>query len=60
MLRVIDQIEARLNLMRITAPAKLAGAGLDLDAAPVVLNAARTAVADGTLGYALLTAVKSP
>jgi arsenite methyltransferase len=60
MLRMIDQIEARLNLLRITAPARLAEAGVDLDAAPAVLNAARTAVADGTLGYSLLTAVKSP
>ncbi|MDI3390320.1 hypothetical protein QIS99_29625 [Streptomyces sp. B-S-A8] len=59
MLRMVDQIEARLNLLRITAPAGLADAGLNLDAAPAVLNAARTAVADGTLGYALLTAVKS-
>ncbi|MBB6415448.1 methyltransferase domain-containing protein [Streptomyces sp. AK010] len=60
MLRMIDQIEARLNLLRITAPARLAEAGVDVDAAPAVLNAARTAVADGTLGYSLLTAVKSP
>ena len=60
MLRMIDQIEARLNLLRITAPARLADAGVDLDTAPAVLNAARAAVADGTLGYALLTAVKSP
>ncbi|MBH1938037.1 class I SAM-dependent methyltransferase [Streptomyces sp. AV19] len=60
MLRMIDQIEARLNLLRITAPARLADAGVDLAAAPAVLAAARAAVADGTLGYALLTAVKSP
>ncbi|MGP4088087.1 class I SAM-dependent methyltransferase [Streptomyces sp. KR55] len=60
MLRMIDQIEARLNLLRITAPTCLADAGVDLTAAPAVLNAARAAVADGTLGYALLTAVKSP
>ncbi|MFI7140860.1 class I SAM-dependent methyltransferase [Streptomyces massasporeus] len=60
MLRMIDQIEARLNLLRITAPARLAEAGVDVDAAPAVLSAARTAVAGGTLGYSLLTAVKSP
>ncbi|MFH8694511.1 class I SAM-dependent methyltransferase [Streptomyces chartreusis] len=58
MLRMIDQIEARLKLLRMTAPAKLTAAGVNLDAAPGVLNAARAAVADGTLGYALLIAEK--
>ncbi|MGP3974816.1 methyltransferase domain-containing protein [Streptomyces sp. 8N114] len=60
MLRMIDQIEARLKLLRMTAPAQLTAAGVDLDTAPKVLGAARTAVADGVLGYALLTAQKSP
>ncbi|MGW6906998.1 class I SAM-dependent methyltransferase [Streptomyces sp. NPDC054940] len=60
LLRMIDQIEARLNLLRITAPGRLADAGVDLTTAPAVLAAARAAVADGTLGYALLAAVKSP
>ncbi|MBW1600359.1 methyltransferase type 11, partial [Streptomyces sp. JJ38] len=48
----------RLNLLRITAPARLAQAGVDLDAAPAVLAAARDAVSDGTLGYGLLIAEK--
>ncbi|WP_327311945.1 class I SAM-dependent methyltransferase [Streptomyces sp. NBC_01235] len=56
MLRMINQIEARLNLLRMTAPDKLTDAGVKLDAAPVVLEAARTAVADGVLGYAMLIA----
>ncbi|MCJ1676961.1 hypothetical protein MTF65_06300 [Streptomyces sp. APSN-46.1] len=56
MLRMIDQIEARLNLLRTTSLDKLTAAGIDLDAAPVVLGATRTAVADGVLGYALLIA----
>ncbi|MET9969237.1 methyltransferase domain-containing protein [Streptomyces sp. NPDC006356] len=60
MMRMIDQIQARLDLLRITAPARLTDAGVDLDAAPAVLDAARAAVTDGVLGYALLTAVKSP
>ncbi|MEU0722795.1 methyltransferase domain-containing protein [Streptomyces sp. NPDC006140] len=60
MLRMIDQIQARMSLLRITAPARLADAGVDLGAAPAVLDAARDAVTDGVLGYALLTAVKSP
>ncbi|MGP3990962.1 class I SAM-dependent methyltransferase [Streptomyces sp. 3N207] len=58
LLRMIDQIEARLNLLRITAPARLTEAGVDLTAAPAVLDAARAAVADGTLGYALLIAAR--
>jgi ubiquinone/menaquinone biosynthesis C-methylase UbiE len=56
MLRMIDQIEARLNLVRMTAPTKLTDAGIDLDASPAVLEAARTAVGTGVLGYALLIA----
>lgn len=59
MVRMIDQIEARLNLLRMTAPDKLTTAGIDLDAAPAVLIAARTAVADGVLGYALLVAERT-
>ncbi|MDH2393953.1 methyltransferase domain-containing protein [Streptomyces sp. HNM0663] len=59
MIRMIDQVQARLDLLRITAPDRLADAGFDLDAAPAVLDAARAAVTDGVLGYALLTAVKS-
>ncbi|WP_405577360.1 methyltransferase domain-containing protein [Streptomyces sp. NBC_01092] len=59
MLRMIDQIEARLNLLRLTAAGRLAAAGLDLDAAPAVLSAARTAVSDGVLGYALLVVERS-
>ncbi|MFI5550460.1 class I SAM-dependent methyltransferase [Streptomyces sp. NPDC051738] len=58
MLRMIDQIEARLNLLRLTAADRLAAAGMDTAAAPAVLNAARTAVSNGALGYALLVAEK--
>ncbi|MFI2347097.1 class I SAM-dependent methyltransferase [Streptomyces sp. NPDC019443] len=58
MLRMIDQIEARLSLLRMTAPDRLTAAGVDLDAAEDVLGAARTAAADGALGYALLIAAK--
>ncbi|GAA4656945.1 hypothetical protein GCM10023347_03890 [Streptomyces chumphonensis] len=60
LLRMIDQIEARLNLARMTAPDRLAAADIDLAAAPTVLAAARSAVADGVLGYALLIAEKPP
>jgi arsenite methyltransferase len=58
MTRMINQIEARLHLLHMTAAAKLTQAGADLDTAPAVLAAARAAVADGTLGYALLIAEK--
>lgn len=58
-LRMIDQIEARLNVLRMTAVDRLTAAGVDLDAAPAVLGAARTAVADGALGYGLLVAEKT-
>nr|WP_238362795.1 hypothetical protein [Actinopolymorpha pittospori] len=60
MIRMIDQIEARLNLLRMTAANRLDDVGLDLDAAPAVLAAARAAVTDGNLGYALLIAEKLP
>ncbi|MFW6692836.1 class I SAM-dependent methyltransferase [Streptomyces sp. MAR4 CNX-425] len=60
MSRMVDQIEARLNLLRLTAADRLTAAGIDLGAAPAALAAARAAVADGTLGYALLIAEKSP
>ncbi|MET9862926.1 hypothetical protein ABZY93_27245 [Streptomyces smyrnaeus] len=46
----------------LTAPAAriacIADAGVDLAAAPAVLAAARTAVAEGGLGYSLLVAQK--
>lgn len=58
MLRMIDQIEARLNLLRMTAPQQLTDAGVRPDAAPAAFAAARTAVADGVLGYGLLIAEK--
>ncbi|MBW1603484.1 methyltransferase domain-containing protein [Streptomyces sp. JJ66] len=59
MVRMIDQIDARLKLLAMTAPDKLAAAGADPGAARPVLAAARAAVAEGTLGYALLVAEKS-
>ncbi|MEG3632135.1 class I SAM-dependent methyltransferase, partial [Streptomyces poriticola] len=56
--RMIDQIEARLNLLRLTAPAELAAAGLARDDAAGTLTAARRALTDGALGYGLLIAEK--
>ena len=54
--RMIDQIEARLSVVRMTARAKAEALGLDFDRAGPVLAAARAAVTDGALGYALLVA----
>jgi arsenite methyltransferase len=60
MTRMLDQIEARLSLVRVTARAQAERLGVDFDRAPSVLAAARAAIADGTLGYGLLVASKAP
>jgi SAM-dependent methyltransferase len=56
--RMIDEIEARLRLLRMTAPDKLATAGVDVDTVLRYTAVARQAVADGLIGYALLIAEK--
>jgi SAM-dependent methyltransferase len=56
--RMIDEIEARLRLLRMTAPARLADAGVDVDAVLRYTALAKQAVADGFIGYALLIAEK--
>ncbi|MPZ61202.1 MAG: methyltransferase domain-containing protein [Propionibacteriales bacterium] len=58
LLAMLDQIEARLTLVRMTARARAQALGLDFDRAGPVLEAARRAVAEGLLGYALLVAEK--
>lgn len=58
LLRMIDQIEARLTLARLTARDRLEALGIDVGAAGQAFAAARQAVADGILGYALLVAEK--
>jgi hypothetical protein len=55
---MIDQIEARLGVVRMTARDRAEALGLDFDRAPAALAAARRAVGDGVLGYALLVADK--
>jgi arsenite methyltransferase len=54
--RLIDQIEARLALIRMTARAKAEALGLNFEQVGPVLGAARTAAAAGRLGYGLLVA----
>lgn len=56
--RMIDEIEARLRLLRMTAPARLADAGVDVDAVLRYTTLAKQAVTDGLIGYALLIAEK--
>lgn len=56
--RMIDQIEARLGVVRMTARARAEALGIDFTQAPSILAAARAAVADGVLGYAMLVAQK--
>jgi arsenite methyltransferase len=55
---MIDQIEARLAVLRMTAADHLMAAGVNVDAVLRYTAAARRAVADGRLGYALLVAEK--
>ena len=56
--RMVEQIEARLTVLRITARDRLVAAGIDLDRAGPMLAATRRAIEDGVLGYGLLVAEK--
>ncbi|WP_235883363.1 hypothetical protein [Saccharopolyspora elongata] len=55
---MIDTIEARLKLLRMTAPGQLDAAGVDVDAVLRHTRLAAEATANGTLGYAHLIAEK--
>ena len=57
--RMVRQIEARLELLRITARPRLEEAGIDFARVRPVLDAAHTAVRDGILGYVLIIAEKT-
>ncbi|WP_092536582.1 class I SAM-dependent methyltransferase [Amycolatopsis arida] len=58
LLTMIDEIEARLRLLRMTAADRLAAAGVDVAAVLRYTALARRGVADGLLGYALIVAEK--
>lgn len=60
MTHMIDQIQARLTVVQLTARdrAEAHGLNLDLDRAEPVFAAARAAISDGALGYGLLVARK--
>ncbi|GIH19554.1 methyltransferase domain-containing protein [Rugosimonospora africana] len=56
---MLDQIEARLMLVRMTARDQAEALGVDFDRAPTLIAAARAAIGDGVIGYALITAQKT-
>lgn len=56
--QMISQIDARLRLLRMTAPGRLDSAGIDAGAVLRYTGLARQAVADGLIGYRLLIAEK--
>jgi arsenite methyltransferase len=56
--QMIDQIEARLAMLRMTAAGRLTAAGVNVDAVLHYTALARQAAAGGLLGYALLVAEK--
>ncbi|MFC7344766.1 class I SAM-dependent methyltransferase [Saccharopolyspora griseoalba] len=55
---MISTIEARLKFLRMTDPARLTRAGVDVEAVLHHTRLAAEATADGALGYALITAEK--
>ncbi|WP_238847233.1 DVU_1556 family methyltransferase [Nocardia arthritidis] len=57
---MLGHIEARLALLRTTAPEQLADTGLDRATTTRYLRSARQAVANGRLGYTMIVAEKSP
>lgn len=56
--RMIDQIEARLELLRMTSRSRVKSLGVDFGRVKPVLAAARRAVDDETLDYVLMIAEK--
>ncbi|WP_116244611.1 class I SAM-dependent methyltransferase [Nocardiopsis sp. FIRDI 009] len=56
LVRMIDRIDARIRLLAMASPARMAEAGVDADAVAPYLSAARRAAAAGDIGYALLVA----
>jgi hypothetical protein len=55
---MIEQIEARLTVLRMSAAGRLAAAGVDADAVMRYTALAKQAVADGLIGYCMLVAEK--
>jgi arsenite methyltransferase len=58
LVRMIDQVEARLHLARMARTPELVAAGINGDTALEFIDIARRAVTDKLLGYALIVAEK--
>ena len=56
--RVVDQIGAILDLLKLTSRSQIEALGVDFGRVGPVLDATRVAVADGVLDYVLLVAEK--
>jgi len=56
--QMIEQIEARLTVLRMSAAGRLAAAQADLDAVMRYTALAKQAVTDGLIGYCMLVAEK--
>lgn len=57
--RMVEQVDARVRVLRMTDADRMAAAGIDADAVLRYTALAKQAVADGVIGYRLLTAEKS-
>lgn len=57
--RMVEQIDARVRLLRITARRQLDEAGVDVDAVLRYCTLAKQAIDDGLIGYTLLIAEKT-
>lgn len=58
--RMVLQIAARVELLRMTDQKRATELGLDFERVPPVLTAAQDAIEAGTLGYTLIVAEKQP
>lgn len=56
--RMLLQIAARIELLRMTQPDRMRDLGLDFDKVRPVISATQDALEDGTLGYVLIVAEK--
>lgn len=56
--RMIEQIQARVTLLTMTAPGRLREVGIDVDAVARFARVAAQAVTDGQIGYTLIVAEK--
>ena len=58
LVRMLDQVEARVHLMRMTQKERIVAAGINVDDVLNFMDIVRRAISDGLLGYALIVAEK--